>query len=186
MMGRGGTLIERGATVEDGPLAEEQVKLVELLNIARMQAQERAHRSILTPKQRKWMDKQKTKALNATSMEERQRIQMKMQQKLQSEMTPQSMEEMKRATMKEMTSIQQEILGPQETKWLEALTPEQKEVWTVIQNVLAQKAPNERPAFGREGQIKIGKMLSEEQSAYGGEHEGDPRGLHGEGTCSSS
>jgi len=59
--------------------------------------------------------------------------------------------------------VNQVMLKEQEENWLSNLAPEQSEVWKTIMKCAEDINPEERQKFMRDGQIKIGKMLSEEQ-----------------------
>lgn len=158
-----GTALDRGATVPDGPLAQEQVMLVELINQHKSLAMNRAAKSVMTGKQIKLIERAQVKAKAETDEAKRMNIIQKAQTEVYRQLTQEQQMKISQRAQEEMNRVNEAILGPQETTWLKNLTEEQRTVWENTQKVAAKADPMQKQQLTRKGQLKVGKMLSEEQ-----------------------
>jgi len=156
------SLMDRGATVASGPLAEEQVALVEFLTIARQMIWDKELKKVLGPKQIKAMEKIQKKASEAKDPAAQQKLMQEMN-KIRQEISPEQQQKAMGLMTHSSQLVNQVMLKEQEENWLSNLAPEQSEVWKTIMKCAEDINPEERQKFMRDGQIKIGKMLSEEQ-----------------------
>jgi len=163
--------MDQGATLEEGPLAEEQVALVKLLAAVQQQAQPLAQKaalmSVLTKKQLKAFEKDEARVSKISDPQAKMMEFQQMQNKLSQELTMEQRQQVQvafQAGIQKAQMMHQEMLQEQEENWLGKLTVEQREVWdTILQCSEEKNNPMEKQKFMRDGQIKIGKMLSEEQ-----------------------
>jgi len=158
-----GTMIDRGATVPDGPLAVEQVLLVNTISQHRMMAMDEAAKCVMTKKQIKTLTRAQEKAKTETDQGRMMNIMQKAQHEVQSQLSDEQKKEIQQKAQEKMAEIQQQILGPQERAWLDNLDEEQRQVWNNTQEVAKNADPQSRMQLIRRGQLKVGKMLSEEQ-----------------------
>jgi len=169
-----------GATVKNGPLAEEQVKLVSMIQSETMQCKQDAMFEVLGAKTAKFLLKNQTKMQEATEQAEQQKLAAKMNEKMKSIPEEQMLRLQKR--QEELTEeMHEKLLKRQESCWIEGLNPEQKAVWDKAQEGMkkaqeeaqeAAKAGDRKTAqmkmqnaqmLGREAQIGVGKMLTPDQ-----------------------
>eukprot|EP00656_Telonema_subtile_P033896 TRINITY_DN3797_c0_g1_i3.p1 TRINITY_DN3797_c0_g1~~TRINITY_DN3797_c0_g1_i3.p1 ORF type:complete len:319 (+),score=129.14 TRINITY_DN3797_c0_g1_i3:163-1119(+) len=158
-----GTALDRGATVPDGPLAQEQVMLVELITQHKSLAMNRAARGVMTGKQIKMIERAQVKAKGESDEGRRLNIIQKAQTEVYRQLTQEQQMQISQRAQEEMARVNEAILGPQEQTWLGNLTPEQRQVWENTQMVASKADPQAKQQLTRKGQLKVGKMLSQEQ-----------------------
>jgi len=158
-----GTALDKGATVPDGPLAEEQILLVRMIHEHQRLAQDRAARSVMTAKQIKNVEKAKAKAQQEKDEGRAMNIIQKAMMEIMRTLSPEQQQQVAQTAQQEMMQVQEKILKPQEETWLSHLTDEQRTVWENTQKVASQAEPHMRQQLTRKGQLKVGKMLSQEQ-----------------------
>merc|ERR1712046_33618 len=128
MNNQGGSLMDRGATVEDGPLAVEQVALVTLIQQHRMMAMDSASREVMTKKQQKALARAQEKAKSESDQGRAMNIMQKANHEVQSQLTQEQRMRMSELAQEKMADIQMRILQPQEEAWLSNLNDEQRVV----------------------------------------------------------
>jgi len=160
-----GSMIERGATVPDGPLAMEQVFLVKMITEHRSHAMDAAAKSVMNKMQVKTLAKAFDKAKQCDDKGRAMNIIQKAQNEVQSQLSNDQKMKISKRAQEKMEEVNEQILAPQEEAWLSNLNEEQRKVWDDTRKVADNAEPQVRMQLIRRGQLKVGKMLSEEQQA---------------------
>jgi len=160
-----GSMIERGATVPDGPLAMEQVFLVKMITEHRSHAMDAAAKSVMNKMQIKTLAKAFDKAKQCDDKGRAMNIIQKAQNEVQSQLSNDQKMKISQRAQEKMEEVNEQILAPQEEAWLSNLNEEQRKVWDDTRKVADNAEPQIRMQLIRRGQLKVGKMLSEEQQA---------------------
>lgn len=149
----------------DGPLAMEQVFLVKLIQEHRSHAMDQAAKSVMNKKQIKTLAKAFEKAKNQPDKGHSMNVIQKAQNEVQSQLSADQKMTIAKKAQEKMEEVNQQILAPQEDAWLSQLNAEQRTVWDNTRSVAENAEPQIRMQLIRRGQLKVGKMLSEEQQA---------------------
>eukprot|EP00657_Telonema_sp_P-1_P000247 TRINITY_DN10447_c0_g1_i1.p1 TRINITY_DN10447_c0_g1~~TRINITY_DN10447_c0_g1_i1.p1 ORF type:complete len:206 (-),score=88.39 TRINITY_DN10447_c0_g1_i1:75-692(-) len=144
-----GTLLDSGATVPEGPLAEEQVALVKLLEEQKVVAMNKAAKSVMTSKQIKLIERAYVKAKTESDMMKRNAILQKAQSEVYRQLSQDQQHRIQEASQAEMQRVNDAILAPQENTWISNLTDEQRQVWENTQKVAAGAEPIQRAQLTR-------------------------------------
>lgn len=126
---------------------------------------DQAAKSVMNKKQIKTLAKAFEKAKNEPDRGRSMNVIQKAQNEVQSQLSADQKMTIAKRAQEKMEEVNQQILAPQEEAWLSQLNEEQRTVWDNTRNVADNAEPQIRMQLIRRGQLKVGKMLSEEQQA---------------------